>query len=278
MRKILLMSSALVVSGLLSEVAEAACIQTPTCASLGYTSSSSCTGGTKCPFGNAWNCTVVDLTNKITEITNKITTIEEKITEIEENGGGSGTINYDCKIGNIVYSDKTCGSEPIEGKISIGVIFNEGNRLAIAKTTVENGWSFGYSDTPLANMNEATALGDWSGKYNTGVVWEYCQSEGITCPAFEYVVNYKTEGTSAGDWYLPALAELKAIYQNKEVLNETLAKIGGRRLPIEDHWSSSESSEGYAWVFDFYDLDFYDGGVRHSNKNNDYYVRPVLAF
>ena len=91
-------------------------------------------------------------------------------------------------------------------------------------------------------------------------------------------MNYKREGTSAGDWYLPALAELKAIYQNKEVLNETLAKIGGRRLPIEDHWSSSESSEGYAWVFDFYDLDFYDGGVRHSNKNNDYYVRPVLAF
>ena len=72
MRKILLMSSALVVSGLLSGAAEAACIQTPTCSSLGYTSSSSCTGGTKCPFGNAWNCTVVDLTNKITEITNKI--------------------------------------------------------------------------------------------------------------------------------------------------------------------------------------------------------------
>ena len=59
MRKILLYSSAL---ALLSGVAEAACIQTPSCSSLGYSSSSSCSGGTKCPWGNYWNC---DAINKI---------------------------------------------------------------------------------------------------------------------------------------------------------------------------------------------------------------------
>ena len=55
MRKFLLYSTILV-AFTMSGAAEAACIQTPTCSSLGYTSSSSCTGGVKCPFGNAWNC------------------------------------------------------------------------------------------------------------------------------------------------------------------------------------------------------------------------------
>ena len=96
MRKFLLYSSALALG--LSGVAEAACIQTPTCSSLGYTSTSSCAGGTKCPFGNYWNCTASDLNDKITEITNKIT-------EIVKNNG-SGPRCADCEVGDFV-----CGGQ-----------------------------------------------------------------------------------------------------------------------------------------------------------------------
>ena len=32
------------------------CVPTPTCSSLGYTSSTACDGGLKCPFGEAWYC------------------------------------------------------------------------------------------------------------------------------------------------------------------------------------------------------------------------------
>ena len=56
MRKFILCSSTFM---LLNGVAEAACIQTPSCSSLGYESTSSCSGGIKCPFGNAWNCTLI---------------------------------------------------------------------------------------------------------------------------------------------------------------------------------------------------------------------------
>ena len=56
------------------------CVPTPTCSTLGYTSTTACDGGLKCPFGNYWNC---DLANKITELTNKITEQTNKITEIE---------------------------------------------------------------------------------------------------------------------------------------------------------------------------------------------------
>ena len=34
------------------------CVPTPTCSSLGYTSSSACDGGLKCPFGEAWYCPI----------------------------------------------------------------------------------------------------------------------------------------------------------------------------------------------------------------------------
>ena len=277
MRKILLMSSALVVSGLLSGVAEAACIQTPTCSSLGYTSSSSCTGGTKCPFGNAWNCTVVDLTNKITEITNKITTIEEKITEIEENGGGSGgttTPDYtNCTVGAILYSDKTCSADLIEGKTQIGVVFNSEEHLAVALKTSALEWSTTNFDIPLLGGNE----NDADGQYNTRVGLEYCRANDKICSAFEYTASYQTEGTEAGDWYFPAIMEVREIFGVKNTLNETLEKIGGTEFPEERHWSSSEDGSNFAWF-----QDYKVGGVDTYMKNDYtgayYYVRPVLAF
>ena len=278
MRKFLLYSTILVAFTMSGGAANAACIQTPTCSSLGYTSSSSCDGGIKCPFGNAWNCTVVDLTNKISEITNKITTIEEKITVIEENGGGSGTTTPDytnCTVGAILYSDKSCDSTVIVTKKPIGVVFDRANKLAIGLEQSLQYWSTEYFDVPgLSNITSSSAVtADWQGKNNTRVVLEYCKAKGYSCPAFEYVNSYKTDGTKAGDWYLPAMGELNAIYGNRGVLNITLGKIGGTKLDTGYHWSSSEYFRNDAWA-----LYLGDGGVKDFYKDSNFYVRPVLAF
>ena len=85
--------------------------------------------------------------------------------------------------------------------------------------------------------------------------------------------SYKTEGTQAGDWYLPAMGELNAIYGNKDVLNIALGKIGGTKLETDSYWSSSENSVSSAWL-----LYFYNGNVLLKEKDLAPYVRPVLAF
>ena len=287
MRKFLLYSTILV-AFTMSGAAEAACIQTPTCSSLGYSSGSSCTGGVKCPFGNAWNCTASDLstqiteltnkiteqTNKITEITNKITTIEEKIVTIE-----SGASPSNCKIGDILYSDKSCSFDVVKGKTPIGVVFDRGNRLAIALDTAEKAWSDEHFGVPtLSHYSLSSAVtADWQGKHNTRLVLEYCKTNGKSCPAFEYVNSYQTVGTKAGDWYLPAVGELIAIYGNMGVLNTALGKIGGTKLSSDMYWSSSELSSSEAWRVYFTDGNGLDYVIEYY-KHDDYYVRPVLAF
>ena len=112
------------------------------------------------------------------------------------------------------------------------------------------------------------------GKKNTSTILAYCKANGKSCPAFEYVNSYKTEGTLAGDWYLPALGELSAIYGNMSVLNAALGKIAAMRLVTSYYWSSSENSNYYAW-----ELYFTNGTVGDLTKNlYNYYVRPVMQY
>ncbi len=271
MRKFILYSSTFM---LLNGVAEAACIKTPSCSSLGYESTSSCSGGIKCPFGNAWNCTLINkinsITTQITNLTNKITTIEEKIVTIE-----NGASSSNCQIGDILYSDKSCDPNVVASKKPIGVVFDRANRLAIALDAVNKEWSVEYFDVPtLSNYDSTSAIiADWQGKNNTRLVLEYCKTNGKSCPAFEYVNSYKTEGTLAGDWYLPALGELNAIYGNRDALNMALGKIGGTEL-YGWYWSSSESSHNVAWTQAFKSGTISD----HYGKDYSDFVRPVLAF
>ena len=276
MRKFILYSSTFM---LLNGVAEAACIQTPSCSSLGYESTSSCSGGIKCPFGNAWNCTLINkinsITTQITNLTTRVTTLETKVTELQKD---AATAN--CKIGDILYSDMSCNTNVVASKTPIGVIFDVTNKLAIGLEESGQSWStdYDYFDVPgLSNIElSSAAIADWQGKNNTRVVLEYCKTKGKSCPAFEYVNSYKTEGTQAGDWYLPAMGELYAIYGNMDVLNVALEKIGGTKLePGGYHyWSSSEYSSNDAW-----NLRSSDGRVSYDSKLNKFnLVRPVLAF
>ena len=235
------------VSGLLSGAAEAACIQTPTCSSLGYTSSSSCEGGIKCPFGNAWNCTLI----------NKITEIEKKVTEIINNGGGSSGSNTNnnfssCKIGDILYSDFSCNSNIIANKTPIAVIFDTTNTLAVSLSQ-SAGVKMGPTDVTgvngVSNINT-----DFNGKKNTQLIIDYCEENNtgttiVHCGAFDYIKDYKTEGTKAGDWYMPATGELLLLTANYETVNKGLEKVGGTKLENVTPPRSYSESLFYTYIW-----------------------------
>ena len=247
MRKILLMSSAL---ALLSGTVEAGCIQTPSCSSLGYSSTTACEGGLKCPWGNAWFCNV--------------------------GGGGSGS-NPDysnCKIGDILYSDMSCNANMIVSKTPIGVVFDTTNGLAIAKDEFANmPWGAVVEDVSGVQNSSSvsTSTADWQGFKNTKAMYEADKS-GANYPAIKKVLTYSTTGTEQGQWYLPAAGELQAISTNKDTLNATLAKIGGTQM-WGDYWSSSEQNSGSSYYIDIGTDSSSTGRKIAKNK-----AKPVINF
>ena len=248
MRKILLMSSAL---ALLSGTAEAGCIQTPSCSSLGYSSTTACEGGLKCPWGNAWFCNV-------------------------GGGGGSGS-NPDysnCKIGDILYSDMSCNANMVASKTPIGVVFDTTNGLAIAKDEFAN-MPWGYVGEDVSGVQNSssvsTSTADWQGFKNTKAMYEADKS-GVNYPAIKKVLTYSTEGTEQGQWYLPAAGELQAISTNKDTLNTTLSKIGGTQMS-GNYWSSSEQNSGSSYYIGIGNNSSTTGRKIAKNK-----AKPVINF
>ena len=262
MRKFLLYSSALALG--LSGAAEAACIQTPTCSSLGYTSSSSCTGGIKCPFGNAWNCTASE--NK-TELTNKITELEKQLTEIKRHINSSS-----CQVGNILYSDFTCNSYVVANKTPIGVVFDIVNNLAVALEQKEKvAWSTENFDIP-ALMPYVDYKSDYEGKKNTKAIYDYCKANNKSCPAVEYAYTYKTEGTSEGDWYLPAYLELKSLMNNQGSINISLDLLGKTNV---DHYIIDEIWRGRYWESNHYQYYYWSSSLINTTKVAAYHSSSI---
>ena len=257
MRKILLMSSAL---ALLSGVAEAACIQTPTCGAMGYDSTVACEGGIKCPFGNAWNCTLAD----------KIAQLEITIEKLEQTAQQEALAK--CKIGDILYHDMSCNANVVASKTPIGVIFDVTNGLAIAKDEFENlTWGPNVDISGIQNYStNTTAAADWQGFNNTKAIYEYRKTKGGPFQAAEKALAYSTEGTSQGQWYLPAAGELKAVSDNKSTLNTTLSKIGGTSLSLSD-WTSSEKNSTNAFFLSSSTLGSNTKGISAN-------IRPVINF
>ena len=273
MRKILLASAGVMVMS--AGMGYAACIPTPSCSSLGYESSSSCEGGIKCPFGNAWNCTVI---NKVNEITNKVTELEKIIEE-----GGGNTKN--CTIGSIFYSDISCSyGKVVDGKTPIGVVVytNGAGRGQVMALKKIGDYIWGeYIDIPGLNnfSSNSSASTDYQSYSNTVLIT--AAGDKSKYPAAWAAREYETEGTNAGDWCLPAAGIMTSIKNNMSAINAGFSLAGGDQLGTSSYiWSSSEYDGSFVWHSYFsYDYDYgitsLDYGV---SKGNSLEVRPVLEF
>ena len=100
-------------------------------------------------------------------------------------------------------------------------------------------------------------------------------------PAWNCSLTYAKNNGLAGDlatgWYLPTVSELYTIYQNKDVVDGSLSKVGGSTFGTSMYWSCCQDSDDDAARVLF----FYDGNMyiyEKDYKYNDFYVCSVRAF
>ena len=79
------------------------------------------------------------------------------------------------------------------------------------------------------------------------------------------------------DWYLPALEELKIIYNMKGKLNETLCQYGETTIADFLYWSSTEYNDYDPKVATWF-VDMRNGNANFSTKSHNLSVRAVSTF
>jgi len=220
--RILLLTSVLLLK---TSVAAASCVPND-CAALGYTKSKSDCGtnpALQCPFDSSKYycpaCSGGDVVNKPTPVT--------------------------CYVGNVLYSDKkcyNCGSgggrsctmDFVPGEVPIGVVvqsaYGTKKGLAVAfktfsDTTVSQGSNGSYvlgSCSSVSPSSGNPCSSNRSGKANTQIVIgiENIGANGGTgsggvssVTAFKNASSYTTQGTVAGEWFLPTMQELYVLYK-----------------------------------------------------------------
>lgn len=120
----------------------------------------------------------------------------------------------------------------------------------------------------VSMQDGATFTGDTDGTDNW-VVISVDDSQGAVdaeknYPAFSFVntyaETYNLQGDYASGWYMPSIAELCTIYENREVINTSLQKIfelnkdaAMNGLETNWYWSSSQADaeDDYAWFVHF---------------------------
>jgi len=172
-----------------------------------------------------------------------------KTYKIGDVGPGGGIVFYFSKEGFRVYDGKG-------GDVICHYLEMSKNTLGVSQ------WFPEYS-----NIGTQEGLG--YGKSNTYKILNASTSKKLTednCAAYR-CSKYSTSRTKAGEWWLPSNDELDLIYQNQK--ERVLASCGDSY-----HWSSSESSGYFAWIKNFGDGDWGNGGKIYYEIS----VRAVRAF
>ena len=303
MRKLILMTSAAVIAPISAIAQTPTCTATPDCASLGYTQSS-CpeNNGVRCPWGDAWFCTKTcsemgfNYTCSGTGYASgagsacggKYVSCECAEGYVWENGscveyspewGTCTGLAANCSLGDILFSDGTCSANTVSGKTPIAVVvYKSGNcGQAMALKSIGNyQWGdYGIDVWGVTNYDSSSdASKDYDSCGNTAkIIAEGDKSE---FPAAWAAHEYKTAGTEAGDWCLPAAGIFTSIYNNQSTINTGFTRAKGTKFTTSTYaWSSSEHHGNYAWASRFNSscgLDWYNEGSYLLE------VRPVLAF
>ena len=306
MRNITLLTGTMLFLPMTATAQSINCTPSPDCASLGYTETSCPDGaGVKCPWGNTWFCTE-----------EKCDTSYQYTCSGTGYAGGSGEAcggkyqsctcasGYEwkngtcqeilkpewgkcngsaknCNIGDILYSDGTCSPQRISGKTPIAVVVYksaDGNcaQAMALKSIGKYEWGSGTDISTLQNVVTLySAAQDLASCENTAKI--IAAGDKSEYPAAWAAHEYKTVGTEAGDWCLPAAGIMTSIKDGMELINIGYGLVSGTKIGTSSYfWSSSENVSNRAWYSSFSDV--YGHGVTNHLKNLSREVRPVIEF
>ena len=199
-----------------------------------------------------------------------------------------------CVVGDFVLKDGTILSKdktPDSGTVAAVIVRAAANgkpALGVGIVHSETGLAW-CTDSAEGNSTNITALqGDKTNYYRDGrdgwkILKEACsdaENNPEKYPAWNYSLTYAEKNSLTGDlatgWYLPTVAELYTIYQNKTAVDASLLKAGGSQFGTNYYWSCCQypSLDNFAR-----ELDFDDGYMGFDTKNTNYYsVCSVRAF
>ena len=192
------------------------------------------------------------------------------------------------KNGTVLSKDKTPESGTVaavivraaaDGKPALGVGIVH-NKSGLAWCTYS---AAGYNRNIIVLRGDTTSGYMVDGRDGWKIIKAACldaESNPENYPAWNYCRNYGATNGLTGDladgWYLPAMAELYTIYQNKTVVDTSLSKADGSTFGTSPYRSccQSPSDDGKARGLSFYNGCMYDD-YKYAKGN---YVCTVRAF
>ena len=215
------------------------------------------------------------------------------------NGSAVASVSYTIytpkySVGDFVLKDGSMLSKdntPESNKVAAVIVrADTSTKTALGVGIVHNRSGLAWCTESAAGYStDITALqGDTKSGYTDGSDgWEILKaacSDAVSYPekypAWNYSLTYAKNNGLTGDlatgWYLPTVAELYTIYQNKTVVDASLSKAGGSTFGTSWYWSCCQypSIDSCARV-----LHFNNGSIYVDYKYYDIgYVCSVRAF
>ena len=200
-----------------------------------------------------------------------------------------------CVVGDFVLKDGTMLPKDItltdtqkSNVVAVIVRAAADGKPALGVGIVHNKVAWCTTSAAGYNTNITALQGDKTSGYMDGSDgWERlkktcsdAESNPEKYPAWNYCRNYGATNGLTGDlatgWYLPTVAELYTIYQNKDVVDGSLSKVGGSQFGTSYYRSCCQSPSS---SFTARDLYFTNGGMYATSKNvNRSCVCSVRAF
>ena len=198
-----------------------------------------------------------------------------------------------CAVGDFVLKNGTVLSKdetPERDTVAAVIVRAAANgKPALGVGIVHNQMAWCTKSATGYSTNITALVGDKASGYMDGsdgwkILKEACsdaENNPENYPAWNYSLTYAKNNGLTGDlatgWYLPTVAELYTIYQNKTTVNTSLSKAGGSQFgTVDSYWSCchNRSDDSYARL-----LYFDDGNMSSYYKHDrSYYVCSVRAF